>query len=668
MTLSNSRNAPVCVAALASCLLMIPSAQARVVRIVIDTRQPQQNYQRLSGHFFGELDPKDPLNAIINDLSLSPMNAKGRVEYSATFTLLLPTDPSKADGVLIYGVPNRGNSPINGFATDAMPKGQILLSSGWQADLAERPGAETVKVPIAKNHDGSPVTGPVLYRFENAGGTTQSMAAGYPGLHYQVPLTLDTTKAHLTKQASDDGQIIPIPSADWAFANCDTKPFPGEPDPTRLCLKGGFDSAMAYQVVFTAKDPLVLGIGLAATRDIVSFFRYAAKDDSGTANPIAGIVKHVVAYGDSQSGNFIKTFLHLGFNEDESKRIVWDGANPNIAARQNPLNFRFAIPGGATGLYEPGSEPVLWWSTYKDDARSRPAASLLDRCTASKTCPKIVETFGATEFWGLRMSPGLVGTKADKDIPLPANVRRYYFPGVTHNGGRGGFQLTDAAAAGGSGNCELPNNPNSSSEYLRAIRAALVDWVTTNTAPPPSRYPTLAAGDLVEPVAQAMGFPSIPGRPLPDNILNPVRVYDFGPKLNYNDLSGTITMQPPAIKGTLPMLAPKTNSDGNETSGIPSVLLQAPLGSYLGWNVTANGYEKGRTCGFSGGFIPFARTKAERIASGDPRPSIEERYPNHEAYVEKIRAAAQQLVKERYLLQPDADRLISQAEASNIAR
>jgi hypothetical protein len=144
------------------------------------------------------------------------------------------------------------------------------------------------------------------------------------------------------------------------------------------------------------------------------------------------VIMHAIAFGTSQSGNFIKTFLHLGFNEDESKRIVWNGASPNIAARQNPINFRFAIPGGAAGLYEPGSEGVLWWSPYPDEARGRPAAGLLNRCRRTNTCPKIMETFGSAELWGLRMSPGLVGTRAATDIPLPPEVRRYYFPGVTH--------------------------------------------------------------------------------------------------------------------------------------------------------------------------------------------------------------------------------------------
>jgi hypothetical protein len=410
----------------------------------------------------------------------------------------------------------------------------------------------------------------------------------------------------------------------------------------------------------------VLGIGFAATRDIVSFLRYSDKDDDGTPNPVRSLVKHAIAFGTSQSGNFIKTFVHLGFNQDEAKRMVWDGVNPNIAGRQLAMNIRFAIPGGAAGVYEPGSEGVLWWSDYRDDARGRGAGGLLDRCRPTRTCPKIIETFGSSEFWGLRMSPGLVGTKADADIPLPPEVRRYYFPGVTHGGGRGGFQLVATRTTGR--NCALPDNPNSTMESMRALRRALTDWVVKGTTPPESRYPTLAAGDLVPPFRVAMGFPAIPGAPLPDNLVNTLPNYDFGPQFHYNDLSGTIAAQPPAIRGSIPMLVPRTDSDGNEVGGIPSVWHQVPLGTYLGWNVTVSGYLKGRQCGFAGGFIPFTRTKEERLASGDPRPSLEERYGSHAAYVNKVRAAARRLVEQRFLLQDDADRLVREADASDVLR
>jgi hypothetical protein len=345
---------------------------------------------------------------------------------------------------------------------------------------------------------------------------------------------------------------------------------------------------------------------------------------------------------------------------------VWDGVNPHIAARQNPLNFRFAIPGGAANLYEPGSEGVLWWGPYRDQARNRPEASLLDRCRATKTCPKVMETFGSAEFWGLRMSPGLVGTRADADIPLPPEVRRYYFPGVTHGGGRGGFEVLAPGAAGRG--CRLPDNPNSIAEVMRALRKALIEWVTKGAEPPESLYPRLDRGDLVAPAHHAMGFPPIPGAPLPDNMMNRFLEYDFGSDLNYNDLSGALRIQPPLVRGVIPMLVPRTDADGNETSGVPLVMIQAPLGTYLGWNVTASGYLKGRGCGFAGGFIPFARTRAERLASGDPRPSLEERYGTHEGYVAKVKAAAEQLIKMRFLLPDDAARIVKEAGASQVLR
>ena len=644
--------------------LLAPWAgNARVVRLAVEHREVSDGYERLTGHFFGELDPAARCNEIINDLRLAPRNGRGRVEYAATFTLLRPADAAKVSGVLWYEVPNRGNSPLHPRPpTDAVAAGHILLSSGWQGDLAPRDGLETITVPIAENADGSAINGPVLMRWANlpAHSTTASLASGFGGLRYQRPATLDTRKALLTRQFSDDGAATPVAPGDWAFANCENAAFPGEPDQTRICLKGGFEANQLYQLVFTARDPLVLGIGLAATRDIVSFFRYSRDED----NPVRGLVKHAIGAGTSQSGNFIKTFVNLGFNQDEESRIVWDGVNTNIAARQNPLNFRFAIPGGSAGLYEPGSEGVLWWSDYPDDARGRGTAGLLDRCRASQTCPKIVETFGSAEFWGLRMSPGLVGSEADVDIPLPPEVRRYYFPGVTHGGGRGGFST--AAAPGR--DCVLADNPNPSSDTMRALRRALTDWVVKGVAPFQSRYPTLAAGELVKPGHTAMGFPVIPGVPMPDHLINALPDYDFGPGFRYGDLSGAIAVQPPTIRGFIPLLVPKTDADGNEVGGIPSVLHQAPLGTYTGWNVTASGYWKGRGCGFAGGFIPFARTRAERMAAGDPRLSLEERYGTHEAYVTKVRTAARRLVGQRFLLPEDADRLVREAESSDILR
>jgi hypothetical protein len=676
--LSLLRQASVCLA-LTLILGCAVNVEARVTRIVIERRQSPAyegrsfgaagQYEILIGKAYGALDPKDSHNTIITDLQFAPRSMGGMVEYVATFTLVKPVDLSKANGVMLYAAPNRGNrisTTAFGVAGESgeeffLKRGYVILHGGWQGDLPPRPGAERITVPVAKNPDGSSIVGLSLARFSDmpAGANTLSL----PVAHETA--SLDTARATLTKRASEDGAVVPISGADWAFADCNKTPFPGVADASKVCVKGGFDPAYLYELSYTAKDPLVLGVGFAATRDINAFFRRADKDDSNQANPLAGKIARLIAQGISQSGNFIKTFIHLGFNQDEANRIVWDGANDHIAGRQLAMNIRFATPGGAANLYEAGSEPPLWWGGYEDSTRGQKTASMLDRCRKTKTCPKIFETFGSAEFWGLRMSPNLLGTKADVDIPLPPNVRRYYFPGTTHGGGRGGF---DAEVAAAQGACELPNNPNPQSETMRALIVALTDWVVKDAEPPPSAYPRLDQGQLARPDHKAMGFPLIPGRPLPDNLINPFFDYDFGPEFKYGDLSGVMTLRPPVIKRVLPMLVPKVDADGNETSGVPSPLHQAPLGSYLGWNVTRAGFYKGRGCGFAGGFIPFGKTKAERLATGDPRPSLEERYHDHSGYVAAVKKGIERLLSQRFLLPEDAERLIRQAGESGVLR
>jgi hypothetical protein len=589
------------------------------------------------------------------------------VEYSGTFTILQPADLSKTSGVLLYFVPNRGRVDLTrgAFLADARKQGHVLVASGWQADIDPADGVETLSVPVARKPDGAAITGRVLAQFVDmpAGATTLPIIRGRVA-GTADPASLDTAKATLTRRASEHGQVIPLHPAGWAFADCSEAPFPGKPDPRKLCLKGGFDPTYLYELVYTAKDPKVHGIGFAATRDLNSYLRYGVEDDSGAANPLSGRITAIVSQGNSQSGTFLRSFIHLGFNQDESGRIVFDGSNPNIAFRLLAMNIRFAAPSGAASMYEPGSDGVVWWEHYSDDARGLPAGGLLDRCRATETCPKIMETFGSAEFYNLRASPALVGTRADRDIPLPSNVRRYYFPGVSHGGGPGGFDPDPPRQSC----CELAPNPNPSRDMMRALQTALVDWVVNGTLPPPSRYPRLDRGELVPPAHAAMGFPIIPGVPLPDGILTPLYHYDFGSQFRYNDLSGVVTLQPPPIRQILPTVVPRVDADGNEVAGVAGVLHQVPLGTYTGWNITASGFYKGSIRTNAGGFIPFARTKAQRLASGDPRPSLEERYGTREKYVEQVRAAAEGLVRGRYLLRDDADRLIAEAEASKVLK
>jgi hypothetical protein len=412
-------------------LACAPSAlRAEVVRIEIFSRQPADGgrsvgaigpFEILRGRAYGEIDPDDAHNRIVQDLALAPRNERGRVEYAATFALAKPVDMSKSSRVLLYRVVNRGHGQVG-----IGPEGDISLISGWQGDVAPTPDNQTVRVPVARNPDGWVVTGPVLARFVDVPDGTRSVPIrlGSYGSSPQpyLPADLGERSATLTMHATESpagvtGEKVRIPRDAWAFADCRTAPFPGTPDPTRLCVAEGLRPDRVYELVYTAKDPLVLGLGLLATRDVVSFFRYSAHDEAGRPNPVAGGIDRAVAVGDSQSGNLIKSFVHLGFNQDEGGRIVWDGVFPRIAARQTPINFRFALPGGAAALYEPGSEGVLWWGRYDDRTRGLGPGSLLERCMATRTCPKVIEAFGSTELWGLRMSPGLVGTDTSSSPP-----------------------------------------------------------------------------------------------------------------------------------------------------------------------------------------------------------------------------------------------------------
>jgi hypothetical protein len=433
-------------------------------------------------------------------------------------------------------------------------------------------------------------------------------------------------------------------------------------------------------VVFTAADPYVLGIGFAAWRDVGAFF----KSSSGADNPVAGAIRHSIARGISQSGNYLRGWLHLGFNRDEAGGRVHDGMWPIIAGRRIALNFRWAQPDGVLELYQAGSEGPQWWSPHPDPVRGLPAAGILDRCSATNTCPKIIEHFGSAEVWALKLTPEWIGTDGKADLPLPDNVRRYYIASTNHNGGAGGFDTSlpgvglpkvGASCPGNNfGIGVLPANPVPHTQTINALRVHFRNWVMKGTPPPPSRYPMLANGTLAEAHKAAIGFPTLPGLratvPEPDFIM-PVHDYDWGPQFNALDGSGVPSLAPPRIKQVLRMFAPKVDADGNELGGVPVVLLDAPLGTYLGWNVTAGGsmpFHKDQICNYVGGMLPFARTAAERRAAGDPRPSLEERYGSHDGYVEAVRKAAARAVADGFLLSPDADALVRAAQASAVLR
>jgi hypothetical protein len=511
-----------------------------------------------------------------------------------------------------------------------------------------------------------------------------------------------------------------VPNSDWKYCGGGTfaAPLPVTGLPVQVCMKDGFDPAKLYQLVYRVKDPYVLGAGTAAFRDVQSFFRYRSKDDHGTANPLYGHIHWAIIRGSSQSGNFTRHFIHLGMNQDEAGRIVHDGAWPLIAGRRVANNSRWGQPDGVLELYQMGSEGPQWWAKAPDRVRDLPTAGILDRCRKTDTCPKVVETFGGAEVFALKMTTSWVGTSADRDIHLPSNVRRYYLPSSTHGGGNG--QTTENPAPAGSVNCPGNNwgrgtlraNPVPATGLVNRVRAALRDWVMAGTEPPPSQWPTLnplkeAIGGnrdwdddddhdrsdhdgkrkhgkwrplLVEPTMKAMGFPTgVPGIPdsifAPESFIFPVFDYDWGPKYDHSEASGVPTNAPPPIRHVIKMLVPRVDKDGNELGGVPTAQRDAPLGTYLGWNITAGpgdvGYDgrpfhAGQVCNYVGGMVPFFKTKAQRLAAGDPRQSLEERYGTHAGYVAAVTRAANNAYEKGYLLAADRDALIQQAVNSDV--
>lgn len=688
-------------ALLAGEFLVASSAHARVTRIIIDETAPLAApsaqapgsapiaYEKIAGRAFGELDPKLPTNAIVQDIELAK-EADGKVRYVASFVIYKPVDMGRASGMMWHEVPNRGR--VFPYAPQERAFGDVMLASAWQGDnagaTAVRPaasadGMQFLQVPVARG-----VSGEVFARIVNrAGKNSQPLLVQTNPVPYK-PVSLDTTKAKLVsrERESQSGEVTGekvIAASDWTWARCDANnPFPGTPDATQICLKDGFDGSRLYQVVFTAADPYVLGVGFAAWRDVGAFFKHAKADDVGTANPLAGRIQHSVARGISQSGNYLRGWLHLGFNQDEAGKpgvMVHDGLWPIIAGRRIALNFRWAQPDGVLELYQAGSEGPQWWLPHPDPVRGLPAAGILDRCTASKTCPKIIEHFGSAEVWALKLTPEWVGTDAKADLPLPDNVRRYYIASSNHGGGAGGFDtslpgpgLAPAACPGNNfGTGLLPANPMPHTQTVNALRVHFRNWVMRGTAPPPSRYPTLAAGTLAEANKAALGYPALPGlrASLPEaDFIMPVLDYDWGPQFNPRDGSGVPSMAPPRIKQALKMLAPKVDGDGNELGGVPVVLGDAPLGTYLGWNVTAAGFHKEQICNYVGGMVPFARTAQERQTRGDTRRSLEERYGSHDGYVAAVTRAAARARAEGFLLAEDEAALIEAAKASAVLR
>lgn len=643
-------------------------------------------YEQLTGTIKGEVDPKDPRNAIIQDLALAPVNARGMVEYTTDFVMLKPRDMSKASGVMRYDAPNRGNiltmpnPSANPGDAVFLERGYVVLYSAWQGDVPKsNPARLTMQLPVAKNPDGSSITGP--YRVEVAP-TSATPQMKLPGGLFNAtmtpyaPATLDNSQPgfSLTVRTNETDPRVTVPASDWKFATCDSaaNPFPGRADPATICVKGGFQANKLYELIYQAKDPIVMGLGLAALRDTVSFFKTKAADSAGTPNPVAGRITHAIGQGTSQSGNAMKTFLHLGFNVAADGSRVFEGLYAHVAARQTHVNTRFAVPGGGAGVrtehYAFGQTAPRGLDADYFDAVANRRGGVMTRCTATNTCPRFFLGLSGTEFWLLQGSPGLTDVHGTTDLAQPANARIYHYSSTQHGGpgGMNSISWTPAQTTYPRGTVAHHN------DTFRALFIALEDWVVRNVTPPESQVPRIANRTLVRPgelTVPAMGGVTWPvngvATPIPDfqyrGLFNEYVLLDFGPQYRPEDESGIATLLPPVKLGkSYAIMVPQLDAGGNTIAGIRGVEVQAPLGSNLEFNYDA-------TPGLvdlaliSGAFIPFHKTEAARLAAGDSRPSLESLYGTQQGYVAAVRAAAARLVAERFLLQRDADRLIQKA-------
>lgn len=705
-----TRNIKAALIPLALASLVATSAQARITRLEVSRIEPAYagqvfgatgSYERVVGKAHGELDPLSPANASIQDIALAPRNARGRVEYVADVEILRPMDPGKSNGILLFDVVNRGNKVApslfnTGLAPNAVVnnalgnagdgflqrQGYTVVWFGWQADVAAGNNRIQLKVPVARNPDGSTLTGNVRSEIMSFVPTpTLSLAQGFFTGASTVHATASTDNRTpladgflpvLTVRARQNAPRTVIPNTEWSFASCPANG-PVTPSDTQLCLPAGFKRGQLYELTYRARDPLVLGIGFAATRDLGSFLKSNARDEAGNVNPVLLPNARSIISGSSQSGRFIRSFILRGFNRGEDGRQVFDGAIPHIGGGLMPLDVRFGQPGRAAGtaevdLYEPGVDFPFAYASSTDPISGR-TQGILDRCAADGSCPRIIHAATALEMWELRQSLGFTDPLGQRDLPEPANVRSYIMASTQHSSAA--LPLPTAEPFGV---CEQQANPNPQQMTMRALLHAMVGWLKDGREPPPSERPTIAAGNLVD--ATQVKFPAIPAnqyggvtrravRFLANS--NPLFVQDYGAQFRPGEAAGVITQLPPRLgQARYRNLVAQVDADGNDLGGIRNVFVQVPLGTYTGWNIYHDTLFKDGFCTLQGSFIPFARTRQERLATGDTRPSIEERYPDKAAYVAAMRKATAELVAKRFLLPEDAQRLNDEAEANGI--
>ena len=646
------------------------SALARVVRVEVLSRTdiagapfgPAGEYERIVGRVYFAFDPKNPQNAQIVDLSLAPRNAQGEVEAWSDVVILRPKDPSKSAELAVVDVVNRGGMTTGVFNLDArrsaspdssafygdallLRRGITVVMIGWQWDIlpggtalhfgappvgaASRPITGLVRSDITV--DAPTKTIPLGHR------VGASQALGYP------PAEPNASSNTLSVRDDPLGQRTFIPHAQWKFARASGDSV--VPDSTSVYLASGFEPGKIYEVVYRAKNPVVVGAGLAAVRDIMSYLKY----DSASIAP----VKLGIAYGVSQTGRFLRHFIYQGFNQDERGRKAYDGFFAHTAgAGRGSFNHRFAQPSRDAQPYSTFFYPTdvfPFTSVAEIDPISHARGGLRAgslRVQYDVAMPRVFYVDGGHEYWGRAASLTHTSVDGARDVGFLPTERRYVLSSAQHSS-PGAFPPPGTSLTTKPDVQAYRSDPLDQRLALRALLIDLVDWVQHGTEPPPSQYPTLTARTLVTP--EGVKFPSIAGVPVARKPHQPYR-YDFGP----NWSKGIVSLEPPRVGAPYAVLVSQVDSVGNDLGGIRSVEIDVPLATYFPWQLrTGLSSAQDRLVSFQGTLVPLSRTDAERAATRDSRPSIEKLYPSRDAFLAKVDSAARSLVAARFMLPSD---------------
>jgi len=633
--------------------------QAALVRIEVKERSDvldakafgaSGSYERIVGRAWFAVDPTLAANRIIVDIDKAPRNAEGQVEFSSDIYILKPKDARAGNGSVLFEVSNRGGKGMLGIFNRAggsadprtehdfgdgflLEQGYTLVWLGWQFDVPDQPNLLRFYAPVVKGLKGLVRAEITVDRKEMSHSVADRNHRPYPVLHPDDPALTLTVRDRV------EGRRQIVPRAEWHIEEA-----------TRVVMQSGFEPGRIYELVYTAQDPPVAGAGMAAMRDMISFLKYGGAKDPALGDQNR-FLKRAVAFGVSQSGRFLRTYLYDGFNQDERNRKVFDGVMAHVAgAGRGSFNVRFAQPSRDGHPFLNTLYPTdLFPFTDLDETDSGLTDGLLTHSMKPAEWPKVFYSNSSYEYYGRDAS--LIHTSIDgkKDAPLPPSTRVYFFAGGQHG---------PAAFPPPQNHTQNLSNPNPYTWSLRALLMAMNTWVKDGAPPPPSLYPKVAADQAVQ--LGAVQFPKIPGVSFPTRTTRAWHA-DYGPQFRKE---GIATQEPPKLGAPFPLLFPQVDRDGNDVAGIRLPEIQVPLATYTGWNLRAPDIgAPDELFSMQGSWIPFARTKADRLQSGDPRLSIEERYAGRDEYLAKFEAAAKSLAGAGYLLASDVPKLVERGAA-----